>query len=258
MRLTIENKSKLEVFVAIFQILKNWSSHINIHFETTRLFIQSVDKSHICLANIEIKSKWFSEYIIDTNNKISLDSTSFYAMMIYALKHDILEIIFDEEKTSDILFINLLNNKEKKSFNHYFELPLIDADEDNLSIPNVEYDLDLSIESKKIVDLFAELLVFGNDLNIVCNENKLEFTSSGDTGKLKVDVPVADLEEFSICEDLTLDISYSLNHLLKMCSSIKLSELVTISISEEYPMSLKYDLGDESSVLFYIAPKISD
>ena len=178
--------------------------------------------------------------------------------MIYALKHDILDIIFDEEKTSDILFINLLNNKEKKSFNHYFELPLIDADEDNLSIPNVEYDLDLSIESKKIVDLFAELLVFGNDLNIVCNENKLEFTSSGDTGKLKVDVPVADLEEFSICEDLTLDISYSLNHLLKMCSSIKLSELVTISISEEYPMSLKYDLGDESSVLFYIAPKISD
>ena len=55
MRLTIENKSKQETFVAIFQQMKNWSSHINMHFENEKLYIQSMDKSHICLANIEIK-----------------------------------------------------------------------------------------------------------------------------------------------------------------------------------------------------------
>ena len=43
MRLTIDNKSKQEVFVAIFQLLKNWSSYINMHFETDRLYIQSMD-----------------------------------------------------------------------------------------------------------------------------------------------------------------------------------------------------------------------
>ena len=60
MYLSIENKSKIEVFVALFQLLKNWSSHINMHFEKNRLYIQSMDKSHICLADIEIKDKWFS------------------------------------------------------------------------------------------------------------------------------------------------------------------------------------------------------
>ena len=39
MRLTIENKSKLEIFVSIFQLLKNWSSHINMNFEKDRLYI---------------------------------------------------------------------------------------------------------------------------------------------------------------------------------------------------------------------------
>ena len=46
MRLIIENKSKLETFVGIFQLLKNWSSHINMQFEKDKLYIQSIDKSH--------------------------------------------------------------------------------------------------------------------------------------------------------------------------------------------------------------------
>ena len=71
MRLTIENKSKLEVFVAIFQLLKNWSSHINMHFEKDRLYIQSMDKSHVCLADIEIKDKWFSGFDCSNNNKMN-------------------------------------------------------------------------------------------------------------------------------------------------------------------------------------------
>ena len=71
MRLTIENKSKLEVFVAIFQLLKNWSSHINMNFEEDKLYIQSMDKTHICLADIEIKNNWFSFYDCPNKNKIS-------------------------------------------------------------------------------------------------------------------------------------------------------------------------------------------
>ena len=62
MLLTIENKSKQEIFVALFQLLKNWSSHLNMRFEKERLYIQCMDKSHICLADIQIKDNWFSKY----------------------------------------------------------------------------------------------------------------------------------------------------------------------------------------------------
>jgi proliferating cell nuclear antigen PCNA len=261
MRLTIENKATLEVFVAIFQLLKSWSSHINIHFESSKVSIQAMDKSHICLANIHMSCEWFTDYKCEHNNKISFDSASFFVIISYALKHDILEICFDKENKGeepDILFINLLSHKEQKaSFDHFFEIPLLTVDEDELQIPTVEYDVDFTIESKKMVETFSELLVFGPELNIICNENTLEFNSSGDTGKLKIHIPIDDLVEYSICEDLKINISYSLSHLSKMCSSNKLSSLVTLSISEEYPMSLSYDLGNNSKVVFFIAPKIS-
>jgi proliferating cell nuclear antigen len=259
MRLTIENKCKLEVFVAIFQLLKNWSSHINMHFENDKLYIQSMDKSHVCLADIEIKDKWFSVFDCSKNNKISVDSTHFAILMNYALKHDKLELKYEDENDVDKLYINFLNGKENKgAFDHFFELDLMDVDEDNLVIPEVDYDVEFTIESKKLVEVLSELNTFGQDLNIKCSESVVELNANGDTTKLKVNIPVDDLDEYAIAEGEAIDISFSLSHLCKMCLSMKMSSTMNVAISGEYPMSVIYNLGDESKVSFFIAPKVSD
>jgi hypothetical protein len=286
MRLTIENKSKMEMFVALFQLLKNWGSCLKLHFEKTRLYIQSMDKSHVCLSSINISSNWFSNYEIVNPANISLDANNFAIMMNYALKHNKMEIKFEDETDPDTIFINLSSNnsssnvsssdlveptkKEPKKnkvpkvkedhnkFDHFFELGLIDAEQDTLNIPEVEYDVDFTMKSENFSELISELMVFGSNLNILCNEEVLEFNASGDAGKLKVNIPIDDLNEYAIAEGDSLDISYSLNHLGKMCLSTKLGQYVSLSISTEYPMAIKYDLGDNSSVAFYIAPKIAD
>jgi proliferating cell nuclear antigen len=259
MKLSIENKAKLEMFVALFQLLKNWGSQLNLQFEPDQLFIQTMDKSHICLSNIVIKAAWFSEYNVEAATNISVDTNSFATMMNYAVKHNKVDILFHNP---DKLFINLLNSKESKeskdNFDHFFELPLMDSEHETLNIPSVDYDVEFSIEAKKFGELISELMVFGPNLNIRCTEDLLEFNSNGDAGKLKVNIPIDSLNEFSISEGEELDISYSLNHIGKMCLSSKLGGEISLSISAEYPMALKYSLGDDSSVAFYIAPKIVD
>lgn len=260
MRLTIDNKSKQEIFVSIFQLLKHWASHINMHFEKDKLYIQAMDKSHVCLADINIKDKWFSHYDCSQTNKISLDSSHFAILMNYALKHNTIELKFEDEIDPDKLYINFLNDTEKKTgaFDHFFELNLIDIEEDSLGIPEVEYDVDFTIESKKLVDVLSELNTFGQELNIICKQDVIELNASGDAAKIKVNIPVDDLNEYAIAEDEELNISFSLNHLCKMCCSAKLGATIDISLSSEYPMALKYNLGDESQVIFFIAPKIAD
>jgi proliferating cell nuclear antigen len=235
-----------------------------------------MDKSHICLSSITISSQWFSSYQIEDATNISLDSTNFAIMMSYALKHNKMEINFEDESDPDKLFINLSSNPEssfvepttkskgkkvkevQNKFDHFFELGLIDVEQDTLGIPEVEYDVDFTMKSENFVELIGELMVFGSNLNIICSEELLEFNASGDTGKLKVNIPIDDLNEYAIAEGEILDISYSLNHIGKMCLSTKLGQNVSLSISSEYPMAIKYDLGDDSSVAFYIAPKIAD
>jgi hypothetical protein len=34
--------------------------------------------------------------------------------------------------------------------------------------------------------------------------------------------------------------------------------MMSISLSQEYPMALKYDLGEKSNVIFYVAPQMID
>jgi len=262
MKLSIENKSKLEMFVALFQLLKNWSSQLNLQFEPDQLYIQTMDKSHICLSNIVIKAAWFSEYFVEEATNIAVDTGSFATMMNYAVKHNKVDIIFND---ADKLFINLLSASSdaagsgaSTNFDHFFELPLMDSEQENLSIPAVDYDVEFSMDSKKFSDLISELMVFGPNLNIVCTEDLLEFNSSGDTGKLKVNIPIDSLNEFAISEGEKLDISYSLAHIGKMCLSTKLSGEIGVGISAEYPMSLKYSLGEDSTVAFFVAPKIAE
>jgi DNA polymerase III sliding clamp (beta) subunit (PCNA family) len=93
----------MEMFVALFQLLKNWGSYLNLHFEKSRLYIQSMDKSHICLSSITISSEWFTSYEIDAATNISLDSTNFAIMMNYALKHSKMEIKFEDEADPDTI-----------------------------------------------------------------------------------------------------------------------------------------------------------
>lgn len=261
MKLTIENKGKLEMFVAIFQLLKNWGSYLSLQFELDQLYIQSMDKSHICLSSIIIKAVWFSEYKVEAATNITVDAASFSTMMNYALKHNRVEVVYDESGTSDKLSINLLNSAEAKvkdNFDHFFELPLMDVEHETLLIPEVDYDVEFTMDAKKFGELISELMVFGQNLNIICTEELLELNASGDSGKLKVNIPIDSLNEFAISEGEKLDITYSLTHIGKMCLSSKLGADVSLGISDEYPMSLKYSLGEDSSVAFFIAPKIAD
>ena len=65
-------------------------------------------------------------------------------------------------------------------------------------------------------------------------------------------------DEYVINEGEDINISFSLSHLSKMCTSMKLSSTINVALSLSNPMLLKYNLGDDSYVSFFIAPKISD
>jgi proliferating cell nuclear antigen PCNA len=152
-----------------------------------------------------------------------------------------------------------LNGKENKdAFDHFFELNLVDVEEEGLGIPSVDYDVEFTIESKKFVDVLSELNTFGQNLSINCNETIIELSANSDSTKLKINIPVDDLDEYAIAEEEEISVAFSLNHLCKMCTSNKLSQKINVSLSNEYPMLLVYNLGDDSKVTFYIAPKVSE
>jgi proliferating cell nuclear antigen len=256
MKVTISNKNKKDLFVALFQIIKGCTSIVRVIFQNDKMYIQGMDKSHICLFEVNIKKVWFDDYNVDELCTVCFDANIFH--LIISSKQESHNIIINSDNEDNINIDLVSQEHTKGEFNKYFKIPLVDYDYDEMNIPVVEYDAEFSISSKKICEIMSQMLSFGNDLNIKCSEEKIDLVADGIVGEMLVNIPIDDLNEYSIVEGDVIDLKYSLNYIAKMCLTNKLSNELIFSISADYPMKINYDLGDESSIVFYIAPKISD
>jgi len=259
MKLTLNIKHKIDVLVAIFQLLKNCSNVIKLEFNMDKLFIQGMDKSHVCLFNINISSKWFTTYETSETISVVIDSNSFHTILSRSQENNTLVLMFDnsQEHVDIHLLINPeKNDNQKNEFNRYFQIPILDLEQDALTVPEIEYDADFSLKTKQLCELTSQLILFGEILEISCSEDGIHLNTSGEHGKMTVTIPIDDLNEFTISEGETLELSYSLNYIHKMCLTTKLSKDIDISISNDYPIRMKYDLGEESYVVFFVAPKM--
>jgi proliferating cell nuclear antigen len=279
MNIIISNKDKKELFISIFQVLKNCSSNISCIFEKDFLHIQGMDKSHVCLFDIKINQEWFHSYNVNETNKISFDSNVFHS--IISTKSENQNLIFSmDNDNEDILHIHFVptlenfkqedlsikktkkkiekNTNEKNELKKFFKMPLQEFDYEEMNIPVVDYDAEFTLCSKIVTDIFSQLNNFGNDIIIKCSEESIYLNTNSISGEMCVQIPIDDLTSYSIIEGEELELIYSLIYVNKMCITNKISTEIDFSLSKTSPMKITYNLGDNSHITFYIAPKLSD
>ena len=258
MRIQISDKKKKDIFVSIFQVLKNCSSLICVMFDTELVHIQGMDKSHVCLFDVKLHKNWFTNYDIIDSTKICFDSNVFHSIISTKSENQDLIIKMNSDE-KDVLYVNFESIEAKKGdFKKSFKMPLAEYEYEEMNIPTVDYDAEFSLLSKQITDMFSQLNNFGNDIIINCSETSISLTTNGITGEMRVDIPIDDLSSYSIVEGEDITLTYSLAYINKMCITNKLSADVELSLSNECPMKISYDLGDDSSMIFFMAPKLND
>ena len=255
MDFTISDKKKKENFISIFHVLKNSSSQINATFNNKNLHIQGMDKSHICLFDLNLKSSWFDSYNVDKKFECCFESGFFYSVI--SIKGDDQSLVI-KKNSDEALSIELISGEKKSDYNKFFTLNLLEYEYEEMLIPTTDYDAEFSIPSKKVTDMLSQLSNFGDDININCSDDYVDFKTKGNSGEMRVNIPVDDLSSYSVIEGEEVNLTYSLIYISKMCITNKLSSDIDFSLSNDCPMKINYDLGDDSSLTFYIAPKLAD
>jgi proliferating cell nuclear antigen len=255
MNITVSDKKKKDLFISIFSLLKNSSSQINATFSSDIMHVQGMDKSHVCLFDLTLQKDWFSNYQVTTSTNLCFDANIFYSMI--STKGDDQQLVI-QKVDDDSLSIQLVNGDKKSDYSKFFTMPLIEYEYEEMSIPETDYDAELSLPSKKVSDMLSQLSNFGDDLNITCSDDFVDFKTKGNSGEMRVNIPVDDMSSYSVVEGEEINLNYSLIYISKMCVTNKLSSDIDFSVSCECPMKIRYDLGDDSSLLFYIAPKLAD
>jgi proliferating cell nuclear antigen PCNA len=256
MNISLNNLTKVDIFATLFQNIKLFTDQINIDCNEERMYIQTMDNSKVSILEITIPSTWFCSYHCPNPIVIGINSSIFFKILSSRDKVQTMQIIFSIED-EDKLFVHM-NSSIKTVFDRNFEVPLIDLCSDIMTIPIIEYQADISLPSLDFALLINQLKGFGETLEFVCNENKIEMISKSiDQGKMSVSVGIDDLSSFAIEEGRELNMSYSLNNLHSMCCYSKICKEVEIKMHESYPLYVGY-FNEELLIKFFLAPKISD
>jgi len=254
----ISDKRKKDIFISIFSLLKSSTSQINLTIDKTTFHVQGMDKSHVCLFDLKLQCEWFDYYGVNEKYDLCFDTAIFYS--IISTKCEEQSLVFYLGEKSETLSVELKNSEtsKKTDYNKFFKLPLLDYEYEEMILSTADYDVELGLSSKKVTDMLSQLSNFGDDLNIKCSEECVDFKASGNSVEMRVNIPSDDMSSYSIVEDEVINLTYSLIYINKMCITNKLTSDIEFSLSNESPMKINYNLGNESALLFYIAPKLAD
>ena len=282
MNIVISNLQKAEVFTSLFQHVKLFTEHITLLFDKEKLYIQSMDSSRVSILEFTIPVAWFDHYEHSAASAIpiGLHVTCLYKILSTRDKAQEIRISYDVDESDRLYFHftcgrSLTNSiatavaedapvaakdvDNKAVFDKRLELPLMDIDSETMHIPETECQAEFSILSGTFANLIHQLKLFGETLEIECSEDKILLNSlSVETGKMSVEIDINDLTEFSINEGETMNLSFSLSILNSICMYNKLTKEVVIQLTNHFPMKVKYDLGEEATLCFYLAPRVSD
>ena len=264
MKIVFANSRKCQQFAAIFANLKNFTDNVSIYFKNDHIYIQCLDDSHCCLFESRLNSSWFKEYSFDVaNDQACIGINIVMLNKVLNAWNEGQEVSIETQPDSDKISINFEHgNTSTSQFNKYFELTLVNIQNDLMDVRDFDTLVDLSVESKIFCSLINQLSIFDSTLTLIFNEENIECVSSGSEGSMKALINVNDVKEYAIPESTTLKQSYSLRYVQMMCNFNKLATEMEMGFSAETPMTMKYVLGDNndpnSFVRIHLAPKIAD
>jgi proliferating cell nuclear antigen PCNA len=252
---------KINVFASIFQHIKVFTETINIIFYKDKVFMQSMDSSHVTVFEITLPAVWFDKYIHqgETPHTLGLHSSILFRILNARDKTHKINIIYDTEEV-DKLYLHFTSDK-KAEFDKRFEIILIELETEYMEIPEIEHEAEFTLDSFNFANIINQLKMFGDNLSIKCSEEDIVlYSSSQDQGKMFVNIKIDDLTTFVINEGSNIELSFSLAYLHNICLYNKLSKEIDIKIAKDYPMKIVYRIAghDDANMTFYLAPKLDD
>tara|TARA_Y100000816_G_scaffold111251_1_gene77820 strand:- start:2340 stop:3143 length:804 start_codon:yes stop_codon:yes gene_type:complete len=264
MELTLDDNRKFEKLTNIFQHVSSINDQYNIYFSNKGLFMQGFDKTKISILELFLIPEWFTTYKYEKDGESVLGVNSKTLYKILNTKQDGQKLTICYEADSDFLKIIFDKSSEAKSENKVckkdFKMALIELDEEILTIPDDEQEVEFIIEQTIFSTNIDNLLMFDDTVNFKINNEFINLSSSGMEGDMEITMDTDNLEEFSAdeCEEdeFLINQSYALKYIKYICNFSKVTKWLCIKISNDRPLCCIYKISDTDSYLrFYLAPK---
>ena len=158
MKLLIANAKRQTRLPKCLQILRDLQEAITIRFSEENIYIQGMDLSHVALYEFLLDKHWFDAYKLNTGDSKIISISLEILSKVLAMRQKNQIILIDFDNNPDKLNVQFKNIKPNaKEYPKEYTLPLMEIDSELLEIPDVEYEVDFTINAKTFSLLVSQL-----------------------------------------------------------------------------------------------------
>ncbi len=223
--------------------IASFISEGNFRFSDDGISFKATDPSQIVLVNFSMSKKVFEKYSVEPNF-VGVDIVELSKILSRALPADRLTL----DLTDSEMRINF-----EGAISRSFSLPLIDVNDEDVSIPKTSFDASVEINARILKEALKDASLFGSSVVLRVKDNKLFIEARGSAGTLKT---VASQTKQVIVNSKTEVVSkYSLNFLQNIVREADSDKKISLELKSDTPMRVSYKIG-VSPIEFHLAHMI--
>ena len=242
------------------EAMKEVLNDITIYFTKDEIKIISMDGTKTTIVYLKLEGSQFEKYVCPSDIEIGVNMTSLYKLMKPINSSDTIKFYITKDQSNELVI--QIENSEKITIDQSF-LRLLDLDDDNFSIPPVEYD---SIVSMPSIDFQRYCRDLSNISNTVLlksykdnDTHKFEMSCEGDFAKKKITIgsTCSNGLFFQQSSEATFKSAsgiFALKYLLLFTKSTNLCSTVEVYLKDNFPLLLVYSVSNLGQIRYCLAP----
>jgi len=245
MKLTLAEPKFFKEPVMIISELVN---EVVFKVDREKLELVAMDPANVAMVVYKLLSSVFIEY--DVNKEIEI-----------AVNLDNLKQVLRRAKSSDTLTLELLESKLKitlkSNSTRLFTLSLINMQEERQKVPDLDFKCRIEMPSILFDEAIDDMDVVSDSVAFEIENNTLNIQAAGNISTAKVSFMNNDIVRITSKEEVVRS-RYSIEYLKKIIKGSKLSDSVTLLLSNDYPLKVEYKIIDKLSLQIILAPRVSN
>ncbi len=247
MKLVLADSSYLKDSVSVISELVS-----EARFKVTKdgLELIAMDPANVAMVIFKLLSSAFTEFDVKENTEVAINLANFKQILKRASPADVMSL----EVTKD----NKLQVQLKSNNTRTFALPLIELEEKEQRIPSLTFPVHISMPSSLLDGAIADADIVAESVNFLAEPELFQMVAEGDLSRAHIDIKSGNDTSISADSKAKVKAKYSVEYLKKMIQGSKLSDTVSLSFNQDYPLKLEYKVIDRLMLSFILAPRVEN
>lgn len=237
----------------LFEALKEIITDGNIILDNTGIKISTMDSSQTLLVYLKLNNDKFEYYHCSSRMIIGVNMLNLFKIIKTVTHNDTLTM-YIEENDINKLCIRITN--EEKNDTTTYKLKLMDINDDNMDIPPEEFSSVLTMPSSDFQKKCRDMNIYTDVIEIKNIGDNIILSGVGDSIEQETILgPTKDGLSIVKNDDEIIQGYYNLKSLVLFTKCTNLCNNIEIYMQNNYPIIIKYDVGDLGLLRLCLSPK---